>query len=146
MSVNNRWVLPQVEQRTVDSLAAALAIQPLTARILASRGLADPEAAARFLAPSLEHLHDPMRLSGIAEAVHRLRAAIAAQEKILIYGDYDVDGTISVVMLLKAIQIAGGQAAYYVPHRIKDGYGMRSEVIERAAADGIQLIISVDTG
>ncbi len=80
------------------------------------------------------------------DAVDRLRAAITAHQKILIYGDYDADGTVSVVILKKAIELAGGQASHHVPHRLKDGYGMRSEVIERAAAMGVQLIISVDTG
>ena len=80
------------------------------------------------------------------EAVTRLRAAIAAREKILIYGDYDVDGTVSVVILKKAIELAGGEASFHVPHRLKDGYGMHADVIERAAAMGVRLIVSVDTG
>jgi len=79
-------------------------------------------------------------------AVDRLRKAIHNGEKILIYGDYDVDGTTSVVLLTKAVQIAGGSAAYHVPHRLKEGYGMRPEVVETAAAQGVTLIISVDTG
>ncbi len=80
------------------------------------------------------------------DAVARIQAAIQAKQKILIYGDYDVDGTVSVVILKKAIEMAGGEASFHVPHRLKDGYGMRSDVIERAAAMGIALIISVDTG
>jgi single-stranded-DNA-specific exonuclease len=79
-------------------------------------------------------------------AVERLRRAIHAREKILIYGDYDVDGTTSVVLLTKAIEMAGGSAEYHVPHRLKDGYGMRSEVVETAASGGVRLIVSVDTG
>lgn len=146
MSPTTQWLVPHSDQRAAGTLAAALGVQPLTARVLLNRGLRDPESARRFLAPSLEHLHDPKRLTGMTEAVGRVRAAIETKQKILIYGDYDVDGAVSVVMLLKAIEIAGGQAEFYVPHRIKDGYGMRSEVIERAAADGVQLIISVDTG
>jgi len=118
----------------------------LTARVLAARGLADPEAAKRFLTPSLDHMHSPSLLKGMPEALARLRAAIAGQEKILIYGDYDVDGTVSVVILKKAIELAGGQASFHVPHRLKDGYGMRADVIERAAAMGVRLIVSVDTG
>ena len=96
--------------------------------------------------PNLEHLHDPLLLTGMRDAVTRIKAAIQAKEKILIYGDYDVDGTVSVVILKKAIEMAGGEASFHVPHRLKDGYGMRSDVIERAAAMGIALIISVDTG
>ena len=141
-----RWQLPEPDPNLIGDLSASLHIQPLTARVLASRGLTDPEAAKRFLAPSLEHLHQPSLLTGMPEAVDRLRAAIAGREKILIYGDYDVDGTVSVVILKKAIELAGGEASFHVPHRLKDGYGMRADVIERAAAMGVRLIVSVDTG
>jgi single-stranded-DNA-specific exonuclease len=141
-----QWLLPTLDPETVKELAGALRIQPLTARVLAARGLTDPDAAKSFLTPQLEHLHSPALLTGMPEALDRLRAAIAAHEKILIYGDYDVDGTVSVVILKKAIELAGGQASFHVPHRLKDGYGMRADVIERAAAMGVRLIVSVDTG
>ena len=143
---NPRWLIPQVDAQLAGDLASSLRIQPLTARVLISRGFADFAPARRFLAPALEHLHDPHLLTGMHEAVDRLRAAIQNHEKILIYGDYDVDGTVSVVILKKAIEIAGGEASFHVPHRLKDGYGMRAEVIERAAAMGVKLIVSVDTG
>jgi single-stranded-DNA-specific exonuclease len=140
------WLRPTPDAPAADALARALGLHPITARVLVNRGFTDPDAARRFLAPSLDHLNDPHAMTGMADAVVRLRAAIAAKEKILIYGDYDVDGTVSVVILKKAIELAGGQATYHVPHRLKDGYGMRSEVIERAAAMGVRLIVSVDTG
>ena len=109
-----------------------------------------PAEAAAFLQPSLGSLHDaldPARgLRGLPEAVQRLRQAIERNERILIYGDYDVDGTTSVVLLRKAIELAGGAADYHVPHRVREGYGMRADVIERAAAENVKLIISVDTG
>jgi single-stranded-DNA-specific exonuclease len=142
----SQWLIPEVDAQLARELAANLWIQPITARVLLGRGLTDADSARRFLAPSIEHLHDPNLLTGMDRAVQRLRAAIAAKEKILIYGDYDVDGTVSVVILKKAIEMAGGEANYHVPHRIRDGYGMRAEVIERAAAMGVRLIISVDTG
>src|SRR5260370_28177531 len=141
-----QWLIPDMDPELVRELATSLHVQPVTARVLMSRGLQDPQSARRFLAPSMEHLHDPLLLTGMREAVDRLRAAIAAREKILIYGDYDVDGTSSVVILKKAIQMAGGEASFHVLHRLKDGYGMRAEVIERAAAMGVRLIVSVDTG
>ncbi len=140
------WVIPEVDSRSARELAANLGVQPLTARVLLGRGFADPENARRFLRSSIENLHDPLLLTDMREAVARLRAAIERKEKILIYGDYDVDGTISVVILKKAIELAGGEASFHVPHRLRDGYGMRAEVIERAAAMGVRLIISVDTG
>jgi single-stranded-DNA-specific exonuclease len=140
------WQLPEPDPKTIAGLAASLHIQPLTARVLAARGFTDPQVAQRFLTPSLEHLHPPSLLTGMPQAVERLRAAIASREKILIYGDYDVDGTVSVVILKKAIELAGGEASFHVPHRLKEGYGMRADVIERAAAMGVRLIVSVDTG
>src|SRR5579871_3008279 len=141
-----RWLLHNAPPEQVRELTDALRIRPLTARVLLSRGLDDPASAERFLAPALEHLLDPYLLAGMDEAVQRLRGAIDRREKILIYGDYDVDGTISIVILKKAIELAGGQVIFHVPHRIREGYGMRQEVIERAAGSGVQLIVSVDTG
>ncbi len=85
-------------------------------------------------------------MSGMRLALDRLEAAVARKEKVLIYGDYDVDGTTAIVILKTAVELCGGAADFHVPHRIREGYGMRDEVIERAAADGVRLIISVDTG
>ena len=85
-------------------------------------------------------------MCGMLPAVQRLRAAIEQGERVLIYGDYDVDGTMAVVILKTAIEMCGGKCEFHVPHRLLEGYGMRDEVIEKAAADGIRLIISVDTG
>ena len=141
-----RWLIPAADPDAAAALAASLAVQPVTAAVLLSRGITDASAARRFLAPDLDHLLDPALLTGMHDAVRRLKAAIQAHEKILIYGDYDVDGTVSVVILKKAIEMAGGEASFHVPHRLRDGYGMRADVIERAAAMGVSLIISVDTG
>src|SRR5438270_386193 len=121
-------------------------IDPLIARLLVGRGVRSAEEAQRFLIPAIDHLHSPYLMLGMKAAVERLQRAIANQEKILIYGDYDVDGTTAIVILKKAIEILGGSADFHVPHRIKEGYGMRDEVIERAAANGVRLVISVDTG
>jgi single-stranded-DNA-specific exonuclease len=144
--MSSRWLIPAPDQDAANALAANLGVQPLTAAVLLSRGITDASAARRFLAPALDHLHDPALLTGMRDAVQRVKTAIQAQQKILIYGDYDVDGTVSVVILKKAIEMAGGQASFHVPHRLRDGYGMRADVIERAAAMGVALIISVDTG
>lgn len=141
-----RWLLPEADSRQTADLTGALGISPLAARVLVHRGLADPAAARRFLRPEFDHLHDPLTLRDMPAAIDRLARAIRDRERILIYGDYDVDGTTSVVLLTKAIELAGGAASYHVPHRLKDGYGMRSEVIEAAAAQGVKLIVSVDTG
>ena len=141
-----RWRFPGEPGERAAGLAAALGIGLPSAKILCSRGYGDPEAARRFLDPSLENLHDPYLMAGMDAAVARIRRAIDGREGILIYGDYDVDGTTSVVVLKKAIELAGGQATFAIPHRLKDGYGMRPEVVEAAAASGVRLVISVDTG
>lgn len=141
-----RWLLPVTDHEAERRLAAELNLRPLTARVLATRGYRDPAAARSFLCPSLDDLHDPALMAGMDAATERLRRAIANRERILIYGDYDVDGTVSVVTLRKAIELAGGSSEFHVPHRLKEGYGMRPEVIEEAASKGVRLVISVDTG
>lgn len=142
----SRWQVPESDSQAVAALSAALGIGAPAAAVLLHRGLADCNAARRFLAPSLADLHDPLRMLDMDRAAERLLAAIRNRERILLYGDYDVDGTSSVVILTKAIELAGGAADFHVPHRLKDGYGMRPEVVEQAAAQGVKLIVSVDTG
>src|SRR5579862_7247303 len=116
------------------------------ARVLWARGYRSAEDARRFFAPTIADLHDPHLLRDMSKAVERLHRAIQDRERILLYGDYDVDGTSSVVILKKGIELLGGQVSFHVPHRLRDGYGMRSEVVEDAAAAGVSLIVSVDTG
>ena len=152
-----RWVPKKADAATVENFAAELGALPslglknprlaaTVARILVMRGISGGEAAEHFLAPALAHLHSPYLMEGMKPAVDRIEAAIANQESILIYGDYDVDGTTAIVILKTAIELCGGTAEFHVPHRIRDGYDMRDDVIERAAATGIKLIISVDMG
>lgn len=141
-----RWLLPQADPEIVESLAAALGVQLPVARVLWRRGYREPEVARRFLDPSLGELHDPYLLRDMRPAVQRLRRAILEKDEILLYGDYDVDGAMSVVILKKAIELAGGAARFHVPHRLRDGYGMRPDVVEKAASAGVKLIVSVDTG
>jgi single-stranded-DNA-specific exonuclease len=151
-----RWLLKTVQPTEVERLADALLQDSrlknsapnavLLARLLLTRGISDMESAAPFLAPSVSQLHSPYLMAGMKAAVDRLEAAIERKEHILIYGDYDVDGTTAIVILKTAIELCGGTADFHVPHRIRDGYGMRDDVIERAAEAGIRLIISVDMG
>ena len=151
-----RWKLEATDPLQVCALAQALCANPslklnpsaasTLAHLLLARGISSPDQATRFLSPSLAHLHSPYQMLGMSVAVDRLRAAIARKESILIYGDYDVDGTTAIVILKTAIELCGGTADFHVPHRIRDGYGMKDEVIEQAAANGTRLIISVDTG
>ena len=141
-----RWSIPQIDPGEAGRLAQNLGLSLPAARVLANRGYRDPSAARRYLSPALEDLHDPYLLLGMSAALQRLQRAIAARENILLYGDYDVDGTTAVVILKKAIQLAGAEASVFIPHRLRDGYGMRPEAIEQAAAAGATLLISLDTG
>src|SRR6266849_2770942 len=127
-------------------LASALGICAPAARVLCTRGLSEPDAARRYLSPAASDLHDPYLLKDMDRAAPRLARAVRQRESILLYDDYDVDGTTALVVLKKAIHLAGGSATCYVPNRLRDGYGMKSEVVEGAAADGVSLIVSVDTG
>jgi len=151
-----RWNFRQAEPERVRKLAGAIpsldflpddpAVRLTLAKLLVLRGIDDPEKAVGFLKPSLRNLHSPYLLSGMKTAIDRLDAAIERREGILIYGDYDVDGTTAVVILKTAIALCGGNAEFHVPHRIREGYDLRGDVIERAAAAGIHLVISVDAG
>ena len=139
------WNVPQQANAQGEKISAALKLTPLLGRVLANRGF-DVAEAERFLSPSLDGLHDAYLMKDMDRAVSRLWQAVQAREPVLLYGDYDVDGTSSVVVLKKAIEILGGCASFHIPHRLKDGYGMRSEVIDHAAREGVRLIVSVDTG
>lgn len=153
-----QWIQKPTEVSAVESLTACLRTDTvfrgtptahsaaIVAPLLVRRGLHDAEAAQRFLSPSLDHLHLPEQMSGLTAAVTRLAAAIERKESILIYGDYDVDGTMAVIILKTAIELCGGAADFHVPHRLREGYDMRDDVIERAAAAGVRLIVSVDMG
>src|SRR5208337_2661715 len=141
-----RWLESPVDAESAQRLARELKVSPLVARLLVQRGLTEPVAAQAFLHPNLGHLHAPELMAGMREAVTRLRRALDQHEKILIYGDYDVDGTMAVVVLLTALRMMGAAVEAYVPHRLTDGYGMRVPVVEEAAANGFRVVISVDTG
>ena len=140
-----RWILP-AEDAAIPEFARTLGLHLPAAQVLWNRGYRTPEDVTRYLHPSLDDLHDPMLLRDMDRAAARMRTAVERKEKILLYGDYDVDGTTSIVVLKKALDLAGASCDFFVPHRMRDGYGMRPEVIDRAAADGVALVISVDTG
>jgi single-stranded-DNA-specific exonuclease len=114
--------------------------------LLCQRGLQDPECAARFLTPKLEHLHDPLALADMRKALDRILQAVANRERIAIHGDYDVDGITSTVILRRALELHGADVVHFIPERLKDGYGLQPTAIERLHADGVSLVISVDCG
>jgi single-stranded-DNA-specific exonuclease len=141
-----RWVVAETNAQDSAALASAANLPPVLADLLLARGISTAREAHAFLYPDTSHLHDPMVMKGMAVAVERLERAIATREPILLYGDYDVDGTTAVVLLKTTIEMLGGVVRFHVPHRILEGYGMQSSVLEAAYADGVRLVITVDTG
>jgi single-stranded-DNA-specific exonuclease len=147
------------DAQTVQALAAHLDCPTAIARILVTRGIDTPAVAESFLNPTLDALlddpaNDPAQLLGMDAAVERILSAIRNAEPILIYGDYDVDGTTATVLLKTTIERIAlaidpqkpAQVTYHLPHRIHEGYGMQNAILGEAAARGVRLVISVDTG
>jgi single-stranded-DNA-specific exonuclease len=141
-----RWILAEQHHDESAALAREARLPQVLAELLLARGAATAAQAFQFLNPDFAHLHDPLLILGMDRAVDRIERAIAAREPILLYGDYDVDGTVAVVLLKTAIEMLGGLIRCHVPHRLRDGYGMQSSVLEAAHADGVRLVITVDTG
>ena len=140
------WEDVPANEEHVRALIAALGAPPVIARLLCQRGLDDPAVARHFLAPDLADLHDPFLLADMRPATDRLIGAIARGERIAIHGDYDVDGITSTVMLRRALEGLGGVVDHFVPDRLRDGYGLQAPAVERLAAAGARVIISVDCG
>ena len=128
------------------TLAEKLKITPIFAQVLLNRNLTEPSAARAFLSPKLTDLVEPARLPGMSAAVERIRQALEKDEKIVIYGDYDVDGISSVAILWHLIHLLGRKAEYYIPHRTDEGYGLNAEAIRLLAEAGTTLLITVDCG
>jgi single-stranded-DNA-specific exonuclease len=145
-----RWVWRRSEKDRVaaEQLSRELKISRTVAELLCSRGVRSADDADQFLSPKLHHLHDPYLMAGMREAVARIMRAIASGETILIYGDYDVDGVTSIVILKKTLEMLGAKVLYHVPERLRDGYGMKTDAIARFASgvERVRLVISVDCG
>lgn len=141
-----RWTFKKHDRTEINALAEKLEVTPLIAALLISRGYETEAAARKFLNPSFEDLHDPYLLKGMKKAVKRILEAIENKEKILIWGDYDVDGTTGTVVLRKAFEILGAETGFHVPNRFTEGYGINTEHLEKAKNKGYTLVISVDTG
>jgi single-stranded-DNA-specific exonuclease len=141
-----RWVLTETDHAAAEALAKEARLPQVLAELLLARGITQAGEAYAFLNPDIAHLNDPFLMLGMQPAVERLERAIAAKEPVLLYGDYDVDGTTAVVLLKAAIEMLGGEARFHVPHRLREGYGLQSSVLEAAHAEGVRLVITVDTG
>ena len=140
------WALTPFEPSRAVRLAQAAELPLAVAELLVARGIESAEEAVEFLHPNLSQLHSPFKMLGMEAAVERVEAAIAQGETILLYGDYDVDGTTAVVLLKTAIEMLGGTVRFHVPHRLLEGYGLQTAVLEEAYAEGVRLVITVDTG
>ena len=141
-----RWIVRGHNADEAASLARVLGVSPILAALLINRGYSDVSAARAFLTPTYSQLYEPYLMLGMKEAVARLQHAIDAQEPILIYGDYDVDGTTGTAILLRALKLLGARVGFHVPHRFTEGYGIQQPALEKAVAEGYKLVVSVDCG
>ncbi|KXJ99514.1 MAG: single-stranded-DNA-specific exonuclease RecJ [Acidobacteria bacterium OLB17] len=141
-----KWTIRKHDHERVRSFARELDVQPVIAALLVARGYDTYAKAETFLRPSLSALHDPYLLKGMRQAVERIRRAVREHEKILIWGDYDVDGTTGTVLLRRALRHLGAEAEYHVPNRFTEGYGVNIPALEAAVGDGVSLVITVDCG
>jgi len=144
--MEKRWNLISADSATVRALQDALKIHPILCELLVQRGISDFDAAKQFFRPSLDHLHDPWLMKDMRKAVDRINEALKANQKILVFGDYDVDGTTSVATLYQFLKQLSSNIDYYIPHRYKEGYGISKIGIDFAKENGFDLIISVDCG
>jgi single-stranded-DNA-specific exonuclease len=141
-----RWRIPPGDPEGETRLVRELHVHPLLSRILVNRSLADPDEARRYLQPSLNDLHNPFLMKDIRKGLKRLIGAIMGREKIVIYGDYDVDGITSLVILYDFLQKTGADVSYYIPHRTREGYGLNRTAVDAIRDKGAALLITVDCG
>ncbi|HUB25652.1 MAG TPA: single-stranded-DNA-specific exonuclease RecJ [Tepidisphaeraceae bacterium] len=140
-----RWTISPDRPEAAD-LAHRLKVSPLVAQALLSRGLTETGDCQAFLSPNLKMLHEPAALPGVVIAAERIAAAVRDRRKIVIYGDYDVDGITAASILWHALKILGAQVDYYIPHRIDEGYGLNPQAVGQIIDQGAQLIVTVDCG
>jgi len=144
--MQKNWEVLKTEYNKIIRLTNSLGISPILAQLLINRKIETPEEAESFLNPSLSNLHDPFLFKDMGKIVERIKTAIDRKEKILIYGDYDVDGITGMAILIQVIRKLGGKVGYYIPHRIEEGYGISEEGIKFAIENNFDLVITVDCG
>ena len=144
--MEKRWNILSAEAAQVNALQEALKIHPLLCTLLVQRGIDNFEAAKKFFRPSIDHLHDPWLMKDMHKAVERIEKVVKENQHVLVFGDYDVDGTTSVATLFQFLKKLTENVDYYIPHRYKEGYGISKIGIDYAKEKGIDLIISVDCG
>lgn len=147
MQVDKRWTIKSANEQDVDHLHEVLSINPALCRLLAVRGICTYDDAKLFFRPQLDHLHDPFLMKGMQKAVDRITTAIQEKEHILVYGDYDVDGTTAVSIVYSFLRSQYSEhLTYYIPHRYREGYGISKAGIDYAHEHGYTLMITLDCG
>lgn len=145
--MNKKWEICQQDKELVEKVARENNLSELMATLLVNRGIVDKKDIEIFLAPTRSDFHDPFLMPDMKEAVDRIEQAIHKNEKIIIYGDYDVDGVTSITVLKKFLESRGmTNVGYYIPKRLDEGYGLNKEAVKKIYEDGYQLIITVDCG
>ena len=141
-----RWHIRAHDPVSIAALQRAAGVPDVVAQLLICRGITDPAKARSFLAPKLTDLYDPEALPGCAAAARRIHAAVEAHQRIVIYGDYDVDGMSGTAILYLCLKLLGAEVSYYVPHRVDEGYGLNCEAVEAWGGGRAALMITVDCG
>lgn len=144
--MEKRWKIIPASEQEVAALHRELQVHPMISRLLVQRGIKDYETARLFFRPDPDHLHDPFLMKDMEKAVSRILRAFEKGEKMLVYGDYDVDGTTAVASLFQFIRQLHPSVEFYIPHRYREGYGISQAGIDYAAGNGFQLIVSLDCG
>jgi single-stranded-DNA-specific exonuclease len=144
--VAKAWQLLAHDSDAIERLAARLRLSPVVAQLLLNRGLADPDAAQRFLQAPLSGLHAPELLPGVPRAADLLLEAVRAGERICVYGDYDADGVTGTAILWGCLRLLGAAVDYYLPNRLEEGYGLNAEALRQIKASGAAVVVTVDCG
>jgi len=144
--IQKKWLLKEFDKNRVVEISKEFRISPLTSIILYNRGICESAEIAEFLKCDLRNLHDPYLLKDMDKAVSRIRQALEKNEKITIYGDYDVDGITSIAILYKHLTSLGFEVDYYIPDRIQEGYGVNRDALDKIKENGTKVVITVDTG
>lgn len=145
-SPSARWRLKLGDDALAEALSRELGVSPTVARILVNRKIATPEAARHFLNADMSHVHDPFLMKDMDNAANRVASAVLSDEKIVIYGDYDVDGAVATSMLVLYFKEIGANADFYIPNRLTEGYSLNKTALEKLAREGAKLIVTVDNG
>ncbi|QHE53103.1 single-stranded-DNA-specific exonuclease RecJ [Pontibacillus sp. HMF3514] len=140
-----KWNMVQTENPST-TMDESISLTPLTRQLLQQRGIVTQQDVQTFLHPDLNDLHDPMLMHDMNKAVERIREAVEKQERILVFGDYDADGVSATAVMMETLREMGATVDYYIPNRFTEGYGPNEEAFQNAHAEGVSVIITVDTG